>query len=378
MTAQGVAPCQTPTRYFSCRHQATQAAKPAAHVHVPRHWRLTLHFPRPRPVLCCALGPFDRDVRGLYVDDLVASFPSHIKNASQVPEALAVYRDVGIRNPAPAPAPYWMLHRTRRRTVLAILLAVLLPLLPAPTLASVACSCPCFCHQAVAVLLAATRHALVTTWGGVGGGWWANGRGTAARGRGGIHDVRARGAQALSKAPDGSVSIASIGFTTNLEDLLKSGPDDASPLTGPQLVAKKVHFFLMGCELHRRPRIIRAFNVFGWRLVRFRPPIRTYKAPPWDATVDGLAKARNRHIVSHRNTLSRASSNKGPRARVDGGRLPGIRDVLNRVVTQPCLVALLNSRAHLRVRPHGTGARAAEQTKSNCPPLLRSRTALAR
>ena len=45
---------------------------------------------------------------------------------------------------------------------------------------------------------------------------------------------------ALAGSPNSSVWISSIGFTTNLEALLKSGPDEASSLTGVQLVAAKV------------------------------------------------------------------------------------------------------------------------------------------
>ena len=83
-------------------------------------------------------GPFDRGMRGSYVDDLVRRFPARLHNASAAPDALAVYR------------------------------------------------------------------------------------------------------QALAAAPDASVWVSSIGFTTNLEALLRSGPDAASPLSGAQLVAKKV------------------------------------------------------------------------------------------------------------------------------------------
>ncbi|KQS33023.1 nucleoside hydrolase [Dyadobacter sp. Leaf189] len=46
--------------------------------------------------------------------------------------------------------------------------------------------------------------------------------------------------QALAKEPDGSVTIVTIGFLTNLADLLKSQPDKISPLSGPALIRKKV------------------------------------------------------------------------------------------------------------------------------------------
>ena len=44
----------------------------------------------------------------------------------------------------------------------------------------------------------------------------------------------------LSSQPDGSVVIATVGFLSNLETLLKSGPDQYSKLSGKELVAKKV------------------------------------------------------------------------------------------------------------------------------------------
>ena len=44
----------------------------------------------------------------------------------------------------------------------------------------------------------------------------------------------------LAAAPDRSVAISSIGLMTNLEMLLRSGPDQHSQLSGSELVAKKV------------------------------------------------------------------------------------------------------------------------------------------
>ena len=46
--------------------------------------------------------------------------------------------------------------------------------------------------------------------------------------------------QALASQDDDSVVIAQVGFSTNLADLLKSSGDDVSPLTGVELVRKKV------------------------------------------------------------------------------------------------------------------------------------------
>lgn len=44
----------------------------------------------------------------------------------------------------------------------------------------------------------------------------------------------------LASQPDGSVVIVTVGFLSNLETLLKSGPDQISELSGKALVAKKV------------------------------------------------------------------------------------------------------------------------------------------
>ena len=46
--------------------------------------------------------------------------------------------------------------------------------------------------------------------------------------------------KALSAQPDQSVTICTVGFFTNLKDLLLSGADEFSPLSGKELVARKV------------------------------------------------------------------------------------------------------------------------------------------
>lgn len=46
--------------------------------------------------------------------------------------------------------------------------------------------------------------------------------------------------QILAAQPDRSVVIASVGFSTNLADLMESVPDDLSPLDGMSLIRKKV------------------------------------------------------------------------------------------------------------------------------------------
>lgn len=49
----------------------------------------------------------------------------------------------------------------------------------------------------------------------------------------------------LAAQPDSSVVIASVGFSTNIARLLDSKADDLSPLTGKELVAKKVKLLAM-------------------------------------------------------------------------------------------------------------------------------------
>lgn len=44
----------------------------------------------------------------------------------------------------------------------------------------------------------------------------------------------------LSQQPDTSVVVCTIGFLTNLKDLLNSGADEYSPLSGKELVSQKV------------------------------------------------------------------------------------------------------------------------------------------
>lgn len=53
----------------------------------------------------------------------------------------------------------------------------------------------------------------------------------------------------LSSSEDGSVVIVSVGFSTTIAELLKSGPDRYSDLTGRELVERKVKYFsVMGGE----------------------------------------------------------------------------------------------------------------------------------
>ncbi|MGN0201276.1 MAG: nucleoside hydrolase [Candidatus Cryptobacteroides sp.] len=56
----------------------------------------------------------------------------------------------------------------------------------------------------------------------------------------------------LSSQPDGSVTVVSTGFSTNLARLLETGPDEYSELDGTELVARKVKRLvtMAGCMLN--------------------------------------------------------------------------------------------------------------------------------
>ena len=44
----------------------------------------------------------------------------------------------------------------------------------------------------------------------------------------------------LNAQPDSSITVVTVGFLTNLSNLLKSRPDNISPLTGKELISKKI------------------------------------------------------------------------------------------------------------------------------------------
>ena len=62
----------------------------------------------------------------------------------------------------------------------------------------------------------------------------------------------------LTTQPDGSVTIVTVGFLTNMADLLESKPDKYSPLSGKELIKKKVKQLV--CMAGRFPSG-REFNV---------------------------------------------------------------------------------------------------------------------
>lgn len=66
----------------------------------------------------------------------------------------------------------------------------------------------------------------------------------------------------LSNETDQSVTIVTVGFFTNLADLLESKPDEFSELTGKELVAKKVKLLVsMACGLVDGKNSWREYNV---------------------------------------------------------------------------------------------------------------------
>lgn len=70
----------------------------------------------------------------------------------------------------------------------------------------------------------------------------------------------------LAAAPDRSVAISSIGLMTNLETLLRSGPDQHSQLSGSELVAKKVKVLAAMAGAYpnlRAPGVMKECNMCG-------------------------------------------------------------------------------------------------------------------
>jgi hypothetical protein len=66
-------------------------------------------------------------------------------------------------------------------------------------------------------------------------------------------DARSVYRRVLASQPDGSVVIVSVGYLTNLRDLLKTQPDEESKLDGHELVRQKVKYWVcMGGAYPRR------------------------------------------------------------------------------------------------------------------------------
>lgn len=80
----------------------------------------------------------------------------------------------------------------------------------------------------------------------------------------------------LAAQPDTSVVVVSVGFLTNLSNLLKSDPDEHSPLSGIQLVRKKVK--LLVCMAGKYPSG-KEFNMY------YDPPASQYVCTNWPTPV---------------------------------------------------------------------------------------------
>jgi inosine-uridine nucleoside N-ribohydrolase len=68
----------------------------------------------------------------------------------------------------------------------------------------------------------------------------------------------------LAAQPDGSVTVVQVGFFTNLARLLDSGPDEASPLPGKELVQRKVKELVLmagAFQTIRHDNAYREYNV---------------------------------------------------------------------------------------------------------------------
>ncbi len=98
----------------------------------------------------------------------------------------------------------------------------------------------------------------------------------------------------LAAQPDQSVTIAQVGFFTNLAALLESGPDEISPLSGVELAEKKVKLLVVmagSFQTIRHNNRYREYNV--WKHI---PPARslTQKWPNpmvWSGFEIGIAAA---------------------------------------------------------------------------------------
>ncbi len=66
----------------------------------------------------------------------------------------------------------------------------------------------------------------------------------------------------LSRQPDHSVTIITVGFLTNMANLLQSGPDEFSSLTGQELISKKVkQLVCMAAIFDSRMGTFKEFNL---------------------------------------------------------------------------------------------------------------------
>lgn len=66
----------------------------------------------------------------------------------------------------------------------------------------------------------------------------------------------------LAAQPDGSVTIVTVGFSTNIARLLESKPDEHSPRAGKELVASKCRLLSMMAGMYLDPGRHKEYNVY--------------------------------------------------------------------------------------------------------------------
>ncbi|MCQ2142978.1 MAG: nucleoside hydrolase [Bacteroidales bacterium] len=77
----------------------------------------------------------------------------------------------------------------------------------------------------------------------------------------------------LARSDDNSVTILSIGFLTNISRLLESGPDEYSPLTGIDLVKRKVRSVVAMCGSQNEAEYNVSYDIPSARTVFGKLPV---------------------------------------------------------------------------------------------------------
>lgn len=106
------------------------------------------------------------------------------------------------------------------------------------------------------------------------------------------HDLRGGGQapeavsllrKVLASQPDHSVSIAQVGFFTNLARLLESGPDEHSPLSGRDLIALKVKKLVIMAGSFQTIRFDNGYREYN--VIKDIPSARQF-AKAWPSPID--------------------------------------------------------------------------------------------
>ena len=93
----------------------------------------------------------------------------------------------------------------------------------------------------------------------------------------------------LSSQRDHSVVIASVGFSTNLLRLMKSGPDKYSKLTGEELVKKKVKKLAIMAGCFEKPNFVE-YNI------KFDIPSAKFIFEKWPTPIDVIPHTIGRQV----------------------------------------------------------------------------------